>query len=117
MTGNTLNRAFKSTYVHADQKQEIYFTWPKGLFLIRFILILLQFLILQPFVQCSDPGNQPFTNVVGETYGTGSRCLQHGQVWTRTSVNGGSVISDDDNGLYGSGCYQVSVHNYTPVGI
>ena len=44
----------------------------------------------------------PGDNIAGETYGTGSRCIEHGQIWTRT-LAGGQVNTYD----IGVGCYQV----------
>jgi hypothetical protein len=45
------------------------------------------------------PGN----NIAGETYGAGSRCIEHGQNWIRTT--GGVQVDTYDIGV---GCYQVS---------
>lgn len=50
---------------------------------------------------CSNPLSAPVDNGAGETYGVGSRCIEHGQSWTRTS---GGVVSTNSNGI---GCYQV----------
>ena len=49
---------------------------------------------------CNMIANQPSTNVLLESYGTGSRCIRHGtRQWTNSQFTGFSV---------GSGCYQVS---------
>ena len=42
-------------------------------------------------------------NRLAETYGVGSRCVEHGMQWYRT-VNGGAA---DAAVLWGGGCYQV----------
>ena len=49
---------------------------------------------------CSMTTNQPSTNVLLESYSTGSRCFRHGtREWTNSQFTGFSV---------GSGCYQAS---------
>ena len=50
---------------------------------------------------CSDPFGTPNMNTAGETYGTGSRCIEHGQTWT-TSADGQTLTNTN-----GVGCYQV----------
>ena len=51
---------------------------------------------------CSLAENQPATNIRAETYGPGSRCVEHGRQWffTTSGLNSTSEV-------YGGGCYQV----------
>ena len=53
---------------------------------------------------CSDSLDLPNPNAAGESYGPGSRCIEHGQIWNKTVVNNGTV----DTNSVGVGCYQVS---------
>ena len=46
--------------------------------------------------------NQPAMNIRAETYGPGSRCVEHGRQWFLTA-NGANSTSE----VYGGGCYQV----------
>ena len=57
--------------------------------------------------QCADTALQPVNNVLAETYGPGSRCVEVG-AWTRTQ-NGVTTASSP---LDGSGCYQVHIAGY-----
>ena len=48
--------------------------------------------------------NQPAINIRAETYGPGSRCVEHGRQWFLTA-NGDNSTSE----VYGGGCYQVGL--------
>ena len=51
---------------------------------------------------CNQETHQPTTNLYAETYGPGSRCVEHGRQWflTMSGTNSTSAV-------YGGGCYQV----------
>ena len=78
--------------------QELAVTYPK--FYISFTLIFRQIDISAS--SCSNPLDVPGDNIAGETYGAGSRCIEHGQTWTRTT---GVETGTYDVGI---GCYQVT---------
>ena len=52
--------------------------------------------------ECSLITNQPAMNIQAETYGPGTRCVEHGRQWFWT-LNGVNSTSQ----VYGGGCYLV----------
>ena len=57
---------------------------------------------------CNQEADLPTTNLYAETYGPGSRCVEHGRQWFLTT-NEASSTSE----VYGGGCYQVWLCIYT----
>ena len=51
---------------------------------------------------CNQETHQPTTNLYAETYGPGSRCVEHGRQWFQTMSGTNSTSA-----VYGGGCYQV----------
>ncbi|XP_011410372.1 PREDICTED: leishmanolysin-like peptidase [Amphimedon queenslandica] len=54
---------------------------------------------------CSDPTNQPATNSLAQTYGTGSRCIEHSGTWQVTTNTGSLTLQNT------AGCYQYTCSN------
>ena len=51
---------------------------------------------------CNQQTDLPTPNLFAETYGPGSRCIEHGRQWFQT-MSGTNTTS----AVYGGGCYQV----------
>ena len=53
--------------------------------------------------------NQPpeSDNIDGSVFGPGSSCFVHGRSWTRTRLSTNTIESEEDDLVYGSGCYKV----------
>ena len=57
---------------------------------------------------CTQAADQPAQNIRAETYGPGSRCVEHGRQWFLTTNEASSTSQ-----VYGGGCYQVWLCIYT----
>ena len=53
---------------------------------------------------CNQETDQPTPNLYAETYGPGSRCIEHGRQWLQTTSETNNTSAE-----YGGGCYKVKL--------